>query len=164
MILLQLLFCTALVFIVGGGVGLICVCIGAVILGPVEKAIDDVSEKITPTPDRYKKQQEVWDSYIYIKDHRKNLRGTTVEEMRKRENCTEKEAQLYMIFEDCQDMGIKMNIAYADRLTGASYEREQMAKFDKQFPMQKATYETEALPGRTPLTREEVAAKYADKK
>lgn len=60
MILLQLLFCAALVFIVGGGVGLICVCIGAVILGSVEKAIDDVSEKITPTPDRYKKQQEVW--------------------------------------------------------------------------------------------------------
>lgn len=164
MILLQLLFCAALVFIVGGVVGLICICIGTVILGPVEKAIDDVSEKITPIPDRYKKQQEVWDSYIYIKDHRKNLRGTTVEEMRKRENCTEKEAQLYMIFEDCQDMGIKMNIAYADRLTGASYEREQMAKINKQFPMQKATYETEALPGRTPLTREEVAAKYADKK
>lgn len=54
--------------------------------------------------------------------------------MCKRENCTEKEAQMYMIFEDCQDMGIKMNIAYADRLTGASDEREQMARLEKQFP------------------------------
>lgn len=164
MILLQLLFCAALVFIIAAVVGGACLGLGCMILPPIEKAIDDTAEKIAPTPDRYKKQQEVWDSYIYIKDHRKNLRGTTVEEIRKRENCTEKEAQLYMIFEDCQDMGIKMNIAYADRLTGASYEREQMAKINKQFPMQKATYETEALPGRTPLTREEVTAKYADKK
>lgn len=164
MILLQLLFCAAFVFIIVAVVGGACLGLGCIILPPIEKAIDDTAEKIAPTPDRYKKQQEVWDSYQYIKFHRKNLRGTTVEEMRKRENCTEKEAQLYMIFEDCQDMGIKMNIAYADRLTGASYEREQMAKINKQFPMQKATYETEALPGRTPLTREEVAAKYADKK
>ena len=164
MILLQLLFCAALVFIIAAVVGGACLCLGCMILPPIEKAIDDTAERIAPTPDRYKKQQEVWDSYIYIKDHRKNLRGTTVEEMRKRENCTEKEAQLYMILEDCQDMGIKMNIAYADRLTGASYEREQMAKLEKQFPMQQATYQTETLPGRTPLTREEVAAKYADKK
>ena len=164
MILLQLLFCAALVFIIAAVVGGACLCLGCMILPPIQKAIDDTAEKIAPTPDRYKKQQEVWDSYIYIKDHRKNLRGTTVEEMRKRENCTEKEAQLYMIFEDCQDMGIKMNIAYADRLTGASYEREQMAKLEKQFPMQQATYQTETLPCRTRLTREEVAAKYADKK
>lgn len=93
-----------------------------------------------------------------------NLRGTTTEEMCKRENCTEKEAQMYMIFEDCQDMGIKMNIAYADRLTGASDEREQMARLEKQFPTQQATYQTETLPGRTRLTREEVAAKYTAQK
>lgn len=130
----------------------------------IEKAIDDTAEKIAPTPDRYKKQQEVWDSYQYIKFHHKNLRGTTTEEMCKRENCTEKEAQMYMIFEDCQDMGIKMNIAYADRLTGASDEREQMARLEKQFPTQQATYQTETLPGHTRLTREEVAAKYAAQK
>ena len=84
--------------------------------------------------------------------------------MRKRESCTEKEAQMYMIFEDYQDMGIKMDIAYADRLTEASYEREQMAELEKHFPTQQATYKAEPLPGRTPLTREEVAAKYAAQK
>ena len=84
--------------------------------------------------------------------------------MREREHCTEKEAQLYMIFEDCQDMGIKMNIAYADRLTGVSDEQAQRAKFEKQFPTQQATYRTETLPGHTRLTREEVAAKYAAQK
>ena len=164
MILLQLLFCAAFVFIIAAVVGGACLGLGCMILPPIEKAIDDTAEKIAPTPDRYKKQQEVWDSYQYIKFHHKNLRGTTTEEMCKRENCTEKEAQMYMIFEDCQDMGIKMNIAYADRLTGASDEREQMARLEKQFPTQQATYQTETLPGRTPLTREEVAAKYADKK
>jgi hypothetical protein len=164
MILLQLLLCAAFVFIIVAVVGGACVGLGCMILPPIEKAIDDTAEKIAPTPDRYKKQQEVWDSYIYIKDHRKNLRGTTIEEMRQRENCTEKEAQMYMIFEDCQDMGIKMNIAYADRLTGVSEEQAQRAKFEKQFPTQQATYQTETLPGHTRLTREEVAAKYAAQK
>lgn len=164
MILLQLLLCAAFVFIIVAVVGGACVGLGCMILPPIEKAIDDTAEKIAPTPDRYKKQQEVWDSYIYIKDHRKNLRGTTIEEMRQRENCTEKEAQMYMIFEDCQDMGIKMNIAYADRLTGVSEEQAQRAKFEKQFPTQQATYQTETLPGHTRLTCEEVAAKYAAQK
>lgn len=164
MILLQLLFCAAFVFIIVAVVGGACLGLGCMILPPIEKAIDDTAEKIAPTPDRYKKQQEVWDSYQYIKFNGKNLRGTTVEQMREREHCTEKEAQLYMIFEDCQDMGIKMNIAYADRLTGVSDEQAQRAKLEKQFPTQQATYETETLPGHTRLTREEVAAKYTAQK
>ena len=62
MILLQLLFCAAFVFIIVAVVGGACLGLGCMILPPIEKAIDDTAEKIAPTPDRYKKQQEVWDS------------------------------------------------------------------------------------------------------
>ena len=59
MILLQLLFCALLVFGVTAIVLPVVLGIDVAILAPAEKALDDAAEKIAPTPDRYKKQQEV---------------------------------------------------------------------------------------------------------
>ena len=67
-----------------------------------------------------------------------------------------------MIAEDCHDMGIQMNYAYASMLTGVDLDNELRAnakKYQLGF-----TYETKPLPGQTALTREEAAAKLAAKK
>lgn len=142
------------VIIVFGGLGVL-------ILSPIERALDKVADK--NTPDRYKKQQEVWDSYQQIHFKKVNLRGTTIKQMMEKEHCLPEEAELFMIGEDMEDMGIKMNIAYADRLTHASYVRQKYNEVHNKF-QDNTHYETQALPGRTPLTREQVAAKYAAQK
>lgn len=59
MILLQLLFCAAFVFIIAAIVGGACLGLGCMILPPIEKAIDDTAEKIAPTPDRYKSSRRL---------------------------------------------------------------------------------------------------------
>lgn len=130
------------------------------VVGPIVRECAP-EPKNTVVQDRYSKQQEVWDSFQQIKFQKVNLRGTTLKQMMEEHpEYLPEEAMLWMIFEDCQDMGIQMNIPYADRLTNASYAREQHDKIQEKYK-DRSTYKTQPLPGRTPLTREQVAAKYA---
>ena len=94
--------------------------------------------------------------------HHHNLRGHYIWDVREKYNLTQNEAMLRLISEDCNDMGIQMNYAYASMLTGVALDNELCAnakKYQLDF-----TYETKPLPGQTALTREEAAAKLAAEK
>ena len=94
--------------------------------------------------------------------HHHNLRGHYIWDVREKYNLTQNEAMLRLISEDCNDMGIQMNYAYASMLTGVDLDNELRAnakKYQLGF-----IYETKPLPGQTALTREEAAAKLAAEK
>lgn len=129
--------------------------IGAAILLPIFDAVNNA----TPTPAKFQRQKEVFDAWQYIMTHHRNLRGHYVWDVEKEYNLTQNEAILRMIPEDCQDMGIQMNYAYASMLTGVDLDNELHAsaqKYQLDF-----TFEAKPLPGQTALTREEAAAKLA---
>ena len=132
--------------------------IGAVTLPP----IFDVVNNATPTPAKFQRQKEVFDAYQYITTNHHNLRGHYIWDVQEQYNLTRNEAILRMISEDCNDMGIQMNYAYALMLTGVDLDNELRAnanKYQRSF-----TYESKPLPGYTALTREEAAAKLAAEK
>lgn len=132
--------------------------IGAATLSPIFNAVNNA----TPTPAKFQRQKEVFDAYQYITNNHRNLRGHYIWDVQEQYNLTRNEAILRMISEDCQDMGIQMNYAYASMLTGVDLDNELRAnakKYQLDF-----TYETKPLPGQTALTREEAAAKLAAEK
>ena len=132
--------------------------IGAATLPPIFNAVNNA----TPTPAKFQRQKEVFDAWQYIMTHHHNLRGHYIWDVREKSNLTQNEAMLRLISEDCNDMGIQMNYAYASMLTGVDLDNELRAnakKYQLGF-----TYETKPLPGQTALTREEAAAKLAAEK
>ena len=132
--------------------------IGAATLPPIFNAVNNA----TPTPAKFQRQKEAFDAWQYIMTHHHNLRGHYIWDVREKYNLTQNEAMLRLISEDCNDMGIQMNYAYASLLTGVDLDNELRAnakKYQLDF-----TYETKPLPGQTALTREEAAAKLAAKK
>lgn len=129
--------------------------IGAATLPPIFNAVNNA----TQTPAKFQRQKEVFDAWQYIMTHHHNLRGHYIWDVRGKYNLTQNEAMLRLISEDCNDMGIQMNYAYASMLTGVDLDNELRAnakKYQLGF-----TYETKLLPGQTALTREEAAAKLA---
>lgn len=94
--------------------------------------------------------------------HHHNLRGNYIWDVREKYNLTQNEAMLRLISEDCQDMGIQMNYAYASMLTGVDLDNELRANTQKY--MLDFTYETKSLPGQTALTREEATSKLTAEK
>ena len=133
MILLELLLILLIVVVVCCGVAALALAMFIFVLSPAEKAVDKKLGQKYPTPDRYKKQREVFDSYQRILKTGHNLRGHYAFEVKKRENCTQREAYFYMIFEDCQDLGVEMNLAYAAALTGVTQETQNL-EFLNDFP------------------------------
>lgn len=132
--------------------------IGATIFPPIFNAVNNA----TPTPAKFQRQKEVFDAWQYIMTHHHNLRGHYIWDVEKAYNLTQNEAMLRLISEDCNDMGIQMNYAYASMLTGVDLDNELRANAQKyQLGF---TYETKPLPGQTALTREEAAAKLAAEK
>ena len=132
--------------------------IGAATLPPIFNAVNNA----TPTPAKFQRQKEVFDAWQYITNNHHNLRGHYTWDVQKQYNLSYNEAMLRLISEDCNDMGIKMNYAYASMLTGVDLDNDLRAnaqKYQLDF-----TYETKPLPGQTALTREEAAAKLAAKK
>ena len=132
--------------------------IGAATLPPIFSAVTNA----TPTPAKFQRQKEVFDAYQYITNNHRNLRGHYIWDVQEQYNLTRNEAILRMISEDCNDMGIQMNYAYASMLAGIDLDNELRAnaqKYKLGF-----TYETKPLPGQTTLTREEAAAKLAAEK
>ena len=130
--------------------------IGATTLPPIFNAVNNA----TPTPAKFQRQKEVFDAWQYIMTHHHNLRGHYIWDVQEQYNLTQNEAMLRLIAEDCNDMGIQMNYAYASMLTGVNLELHANAqKYHLGF-----TYETKPLPGQTALTREEAAAKLAAEK
>lgn len=132
--------------------------IGAATLPPIFNAVNNV----TPTPARFQRQKEVFDAWQYITNNHRNLHGHYVWDVKKQYNLSYNEAVLRMIAEDCDDMGIQMNYAYASMISGVDLDNELRAnakKYQLGF-----TYETKPLPGQTALTREEAAAKLAAEK
>lgn len=132
--------------------------IGAATLPPIFNAVNNA----TSTPAKFQRQKEVFDAWQYITNNHRNLRGHYIWDVEKAYNLTQNEAMLRLISEDCNDMGIQMNYAYASMLTGVDLDNELQAnaqKYQLDF-----TYETKPLPGQTALTREEAAAKLAAKK
>lgn len=131
--------------------------IGAATLPPIFNAVNNA----TP-PAKFQRQKEVFDAWQYITNNHRNLRGHYTWDIQRQYNLSYDEAVLRMISEDCNDMGIQMNYAYASMLTGVDLDNELRAnaqKYQLDF-----TYETKPLPGQTALTREEAAAKLAAKK
>ena len=132
--------------------------IGAATLPPIFNAVNS----LTPTPAKFQRQKEVFDAYQYITNNHRNLRGHYIWDVQEQYNLSRNETILRMISEDCQDMGIQMNYAYASMLTGVDLDNELRANAQKcQLDF---TYETKPLPGQTALTREEAAAKLAAEK
>lgn len=132
--------------------------IGAATLPPIFNAVNNA----TPTPAKFQRQKEVFDAYQDITNTHHNLRGHYIWDVEKEYGLSRNEAVLHMIAEDCQDMGIQMNYAYASMLTGVNLDNELRAnakKYQLGF-----TYETKPLPGQTALTREEATAKFAAEK
>lgn len=134
--------------------------IGAATLPPIFNAVNNA----TPTPAKFQRQKEVFDAWQYIMTHHRNLRGHYIWDVEKAYNLTQNEAMLRLISEDCNDMGIQMNYAYASMLTGVDLDNELRANAQKYQLHFNFTYETKPLPGQTALTREEAAAKLAAKK
>lgn len=140
------------------GVLFVAYVIGAAVLPPIFDAVNNA----TPTPAKFQRQKEVFDSWQYIMTHHRNLRGHYIWDVEKEYNLTQNEAMLRLISEDCQDMGIQMNYAYASMLTGVDLENELRAnakKYQLGF-----TYETKPLPSQTALPPEEAVAKLAVEK
>ena len=132
--------------------------IGAATLPPIFNAVNNA----TPTPAKFQRQKEVFDAWQYIMTHHHNLRGYYTWDIQRQYNLSYNEAVLRMISEDCNDMGIQMNYAYASMLTGVDLDNELLANAQKyQLGF---TYETKPLPGQTSLTLEEAAAKLAAEK
>ena len=132
--------------------------IGAATLPPIFNAVNNA----TPTPAKFQRQKEVFDAWQYIMTHHHNLRGHYIWDVREKYNLTQNEAMLRLISEDCNDMGIQMNYAYASMISGVDLDNELRANAQKyQLGF---TYETKLLPGQTALTREEAAAKLAAEK
>ncbi len=86
--------------------------IGAATLPPIFNAVNNA----TPTPAKFQRQKEVFDAWQYIMTHHHNLRGHYIWDVREKYNLTQNEAMLRLISEDCNDMGIQMNYAYASIL------------------------------------------------
>ena len=132
--------------------------IGAATLPPIFDAVNNA----TPAPAKFQRQKEVFDAYQYITNNHKNLRGHYIWDVQEQYNLSRNEAILRMISEDCNDMGIQINYAYASMLTGVDLDNELRAnakKYQLGF-----TYETKPLPGQTALAREEASAKLAAEK
>ena len=140
------------------GVLFVAYVIGAVVLPPIFNAVNSA----TPAPAKFQRQKEVFDAYQYITNNHHNLRGHYIWDVQEQYNLSRNEAILRMISEDCQDMGIQMNYAYASMLTGVDLDNELRANAQKyQLGF---SYETKPLPGQVALTREEAAAKLAAEK
>ena len=136
--------------------------IAYVISAAVLPPIFDAANNATPTPAKFQRQKEVFDAYQYITNNHKNLRGHYIWDVQEQYNLTRNEAILRMISEDCNDMGIQMNYAYASMLTGVDLDNELRANAQKyQLGF---SHETKPLPGQVALTRKEAAAKLAAEK
>lgn len=158
MLLAKAFFVLILMGVVIAGVLFVAYVIGAATLPPIFNAVNNA----TPTPSRFQRQKEVFDAWQYITTNHRNLRGHYIWDVEKEYGLTHNEAVLRMIAEDCQDMGIQMNYAYASMISGVDLDNELRAnakKYQLGF-----TYETKPLPGQTALTREEAAAKLAAEK
>lgn len=124
--------------------------VAAAIASPFLLLISKAETKLKDdtTPMYARKQQEVLDAHIHILSTNHNLRNECIWDIQDSQNCSRAKAEMIMLEHDCEDMGIKMNRAYAAALT--HYDKEIDEEIAQNLKKKKAAtpeWKSEPLPG-----------------